>query len=205
MTTTMTLSLPKHQAAAIAQHLASTEPRALNGGPEEGPKPKPKRYRSDRETTAYDVDSVMQGRISGMHDYGYFVRLPNGESGLMLKQQACWPGESITLSLGQEVKVRVKDFKPGRGLALSMRMATPHELFDQFVATHACGCVLRGQIKNVLDYGVFVIVAPGVTGLLHVSAIPNIHIYSRASVGQTIEVKITQIDAIQRRLQLELA
>jgi small subunit ribosomal protein S1 len=158
-----------------------------------------------KETTAYGIGEVIEGRISGVHDYGCFVRLPNGESGLVFKEQICWPGENISVVLGDEVVVRVLSFKPGRGLALSMREVRTNELFDKFIASHGEASVLKGQIKNVLDYGVFVIVAPGVCGLLHVSSIPKIQIYGRASIGQFIDVKIANIDTEVRRIRLELA
>lgn len=117
----------------------------------------------------------------------------------------CWPGQNISVELSDEVVVKILGFKPGRGLALSMRDARTDELFEEFIASHGLGTKIQGQIKNVLDYGVFVFVAPGVCGLLHVSAIPNIQIYGRASIGQNIDVQLAGVDAIQRRIQLELA
>lgn len=164
----------------------------------------PTHFRHDKEATAYEIGDVLTGRVSGIHDYGCFVRLPNGESGLVLKHHVCWPGQKITVELGDEVFVRVISFKTGRGLSLSMRDARTQELFDEFVSTHGLRSVVQGQIKSVLDYGVFVTVAPGVYGLLHVSSIPNIELYGRASIGQQIEVQIVFIDATLRRIRLEL-
>lgn len=168
-------------------------------------KVKPAYVRRDKETTAYETGQVITGRISGVHEYGCFVRLPNGESGLVFRQQMCWPGQNISVELGDEVVVKILGFKTGRGLALSMREARTDELFDEFIASHGLGSKIQGQIKTVLDYGVFVIVAPGVCGLLHVSSIPHTQIYGRASIGQNIDVQLAGVDANQRRIQLELA
>lgn len=161
--------------------------------------------RPGRESTEYRVGQELSGRVCGVMHYGLFVRLPNGESGLVFQQEICWPGEDFNYGLGEEVKVLVQGFKPGRGLALSIRATRAVEVFKSFVDAHPVGVTVRGYIKSVVDYGLFVMVAPGVYGLLHVSSIPNIHVYGKASIGQAIDVRVVNVEHTNRRISLELA
>ncbi|MFN5095834.1 MAG: S1 RNA-binding domain-containing protein [Limnohabitans sp.] len=163
------------------------------------------RQRPSRESTEYRVGQEVKGRVCGVMHYGLFVRLPNGESGLVFQQEVCWPGEDFAYGLGEEVKVLVKAFKPGRGLALSIRATRTTEVFQAFIDSHPVGSVARGYIKSVVDYGLFVMLTPGVYGLLHVSSLPNIYVYGKASIGQPIKVQVVNIERANRRISLELA
>lgn len=160
--------------------------------------------RKSRDTTEYKVGEEIAGVVTGIEHYGLFVRLPNGESGLVFHNEICWPGQEITYGLGHRVKVLVVGFKPGRGLSLSIRDTLTQEAFEQFSKMHAPNSVICGQVKSVLDYGIFVILAPGVDGLLHVSTIPDIHVYGKSSIGEPIDVRVTSIDPETNRIALEL-
>jgi small subunit ribosomal protein S1 len=171
-----------------------------------GSSKKPSRQpRKTRDTTEYAVGQELKGVISGIEHYGHFIRLPNGESGLVFHSEVCWPGENIVYSLGQKVVVTVMAFKPGRGLALSLREPRVKESFDQFVAECPVGTTVTGQVKSLMDYGVFITLAPGIAGLLHVSAIPDIHRYGKDSIGEDISVRVVDVDLTTRRISLELA
>ena len=162
------------------------------------------RHRKNRETTEYSTGMELQGLVSGIEHYGIFVRLENGESGLVFHNEVCWPGEDVSYSLNDTVKVMVMAFKPGRGLALSIRETQTLKAFETFSRQYPVGSQLYGQIKSVLDYGVFVTIAPGVSGLVHVSSIPNIKTYGKASIGTSLCVRVANIDQATRRISLEL-
>lgn len=163
-----------------------------------------KSARKSRDTTEYVIGEELTGIVSGIEHYGIFVRLPNGESGLVFQNEICWPDEDIAYDLGDKVSVMVLGFKAGRGLALSIRETRVAAAFDDFTKTHAVGSVVKARIKSVKDYGLFVHLAPGVSGLLHVSAIPNIQIYGKFSIGESIEVCVVDIEQSTRRISLEL-
>lgn len=164
-----------------------------------------RRERKSRDETAYTVGQELAGVVSGIEHYGLFIRLPNGESGLVFHSEICWPGETIVPIVGEKVVVTVMAFKPGRGLALSLREPRVQATYEQFVSTYPVGSTVTGQIKSLVDYGVFITLAPGIAGLLHVSSIPNINVYSKESIGQDIAVKVMDIENATRRISLELA
>lgn len=165
----------------------------------------PKRITGQRMSTAWNVNDEVMGRVTGHAEFGLFVRLPNGESGLVFTNEVRWAGQNFVYEIGQKVKVVVTAFKPGRGLSLSIRKASIPAAFNTFLAAHATNNRFIGSIKAILDYGLFVTVSPGVDGLLHVSDLPDISIYGKSSIGQSLSVDVIVIDPVTMRVRLRLA
>lgn len=181
------------------QQEGATPPPAEGGGGIKSPR------RNNRETTAYAVGEEVSGYITGIEHYGIFVRLPNGESGLVFKQEVTWPGEDITYGVDDKVSVLVTGFKAGRGLSLSIRQTRSHKAFGDFVASHKVGDSVIGTVKSIVGYGIFVTLRPGVFGLLHVSSVPDIKAYNRDSIGRPISVRLLDINPDGKRITLEMA
>jgi len=161
--------------------------------------------RNNRETTEYKIGDDLPGIITGFEHFGVFVRLPNGESGLVFKHEVTWPGEDISYAVGDKVNVQVIGFKAGRGLSLSIRQPRANKSFEEFISEHKVGDAVVGKVKSIVGYGVFVTLRPGVFGLLHVSSMPNLHAYSRESIGDSIKVRLVDINEAAKRITLELA
>lgn len=161
--------------------------------------------RNNRETTEYKVGDELSGFITGIVHFGVFVRLPNGESGLVFKHEVAWPGEDITYGVGDKVSVLVIGFKAGRGLSLSIRQTRANKAFQEFVSEHQVGDTVVGKVKSIVSYGLFITLRPGVFGLLHVSSMPDIRNYSRDSIGESIKVRLVDINVPGKRITLEMA
>jgi small subunit ribosomal protein S1 len=151
------------------------------------------------------VGQELFGVVSGIADYGVFVRFPNGESGLVYTSEVCWIGEDVTYNMGDKIKVMVLGFKAGRGLSLSIKRATIPDAFDAFMKATPVESVITGRIKSIQDYGVFVTVSPGVQGLLHVSDIADISIFSKASIGNPLDVVVVAVEVERMRVRLRAA
>ena len=200
-------------ASLISRFLSRPSALHLAGGPfpaapvafADSQQPGPRHNRRSRDVTEYAVGMELRGVVTGIAHYGIFVRLPNGESGLVFQGEICWPGEAITYGIGARVNVLVMAFKPGRGLALSIRETRVKAAFTSFCDANDVGSTVVGQIKSLVDYGVFITLAPGVAGLLHISAIPDIRAYTKESIGQAITVRLVDIARDTRRISLELA
>lgn len=188
----------------VEAHLATTSSAANVIAPDQQSQLSlSRRSRKSRDTTEYEIGTEISGVVCGIEHYGLFIRLPNGESGLVFQSEICLPGEDITYRLGDKVNVIAVHFKPGRGLALSIRETLTKAAFDGFIQDHPVGSIIQGHIKSVLDYGIFVTLAPGVAGLLHVSAIPDIHVYGKSSIGEPIDVRVDDIEISTGRISLE--
>jgi small subunit ribosomal protein S1 len=160
---------------------------------------------NNRETTKYAEGDVLAGYVSGVKHYGLFVRLPNGESGLVFNNEINWPGDDAQYHEGSQVKVVVRGFKPGLGLSLSIRWAAISDTYKHFNAFNSVGSVVPGRIKRIMDYGVFVSLTPGVSGLIHRSKLENFEDYSSKNLGEKVAVKIVSIEPDSRRIQLDLS
>jgi small subunit ribosomal protein S1 len=172
--------------------------------PNDLPRIEPVRERKSKDSTEYKFGEIVDGVISGISQKGVFVELPNGESGLVQSGEITWLGQPNTYKIRQHVRVSIGKFKPGTGVSLSLKRAETKGEFEKFLLAENENGVFNGRVKNVLDYGVFVQIKPGVEGLLHNSAIPSGHYFSRKSIGEEIVVKVVSVDAEKGRIALEL-
>lgn len=205
---------PHSRPCADAVGLPQTEPQTERAGvlydaivDSEAIAPQPqKNFRHQpRTTTSMKVGDVTHGVVSGIAEYGLFVRLHNGETGLVYQTEVCWAGQNISYTYGQRVKLLVIGFKPGRGLYFSIRKAMLPEVFKEFAASHGVDSRFTGRIKSVQDYGVFVTISPGVEGLFHCSNIPDMSVYNKDSIGRSLDVVIMSMDPERMHIQLKAA
>ena len=174
--------------------------RVINNTP-----PLAKSLENNRQSSKYSPGEVHEGVVSGIKDYGIFVTLPNGEAGLVYQNEIAWSGEQpISYSVGNLVDVKVLSFKPGYGISLSLRQVRVQSSFDKFIAEFPVGSTARGLIKSIAHYGVFVTVAPGISGLIHISKIPDIQHFNYGSIGNAIDVRVIEINPEKTRIGLEL-
>lgn len=152
--------------------------------------------------TAYAPGAELQGRIVRCHIGGLDVRLPNGEIGFVVKQEISWPGFDVVYMPGAVVNVVVLAFKPGCALYMSIRRHQQDIRHAEFMRSAKIGSVYSGRIKSIKDYGIFVILAPGIDALLHRSAVESMEYFTKASIGQSITVRITSVEIERERIQV---
>jgi ribosomal protein S1 len=161
------------------------------------------KFRRPIDFTAYEVNQDLQGLVTGFATFGLYIRLANGEAGVVFNDHISWPGEDISYQIDEVVAVRVLGFKKGRGLSLSIREVKADANHKNYAVLNAIGDTVSGRIKKVLDYGIFVTLAPGVDGLLHNSNNANYLDYSKSSIGLTIDVKIKARNDALLKITLE--
>jgi small subunit ribosomal protein S1 len=153
--------------------------------------------------------SVVTGRVASLTDFGAFVDL-GGVQGLvhvseMSRQRIEHPSD--LLEVGQEVEVKIlKLEKGGRRISLSMRALQPdpwQEIHDRFPA----GSVVTGTVEKTTNFGAFIELEPGLTGLLPASVISLPRDASLARVypaGKKVKVQIVSVDSRRQRISLTL-
>ncbi len=150
------------------------------------------------------------GRVKNITDYGAFLDL-GGMDGLLHITDLSWgrvghPSE--ILKLGEEVRVKVLKFDPEKErVSLGLKQLTS-DPWKSVPATYHPGDRARGRVVSITDYGVFVELAPGVEGLLHISETtwskrPK-HPSKVFKTGEQIEVAVLDINAAQRRISLSV-
>lgn len=121
----------------------------------------------------YAVGSRIQGKVISLMDYGAFVELESGIEGLIHISEMSWTRKiahpSKLLQVGQNVEVVVLNVDPGHrriSLGLKQVMANP---WEEAKEKYPVGSVVKGPVRNVTDFGIFVGIEEGIDGLVHIS------------------------------------
>ena len=155
------------------------------------------------------TDEIRTGVVSSVVNFGAFVDL-GGMDGLVHVSELSWqhvshPSEVV--SVGDNVTVKVLEVDRNRErISLSIRQ-TRDDPWESFAEAHGVGSVVPGKVTKTVPFGAFVAVTDGVEGLVHVSEIAGHHVDSpelELSVGQDVDVKITEIDVERRRISLSI-
>ena len=158
----------------------------------------------------YPQNSRMFGKVTNITDYGAFVEIESGIEGLVHVSEMDWTNKNIdpkkVVQLGDEVEVMVLDIdEERRRISLGMKQCkvNPWEEFNQ---THKKGDRVKGQIKSITDFGVFIGLQGGIDGLVHLSDLSwseqgeqAVHNYKK---GDEVEAVVLAIDTERERISL---
>ena len=162
---------------------------------------------------------VLQGRVTGVRDFGVFVDLGGVEGLVPLSElshaRVAHPSEVV--SVGDLVEVEVLRIEPPNPhspdkakhkerITLSIR-ARQEDPWKAFAAGLKEGDRLQGKVVRLQPFGAFVELRPGVDGLIHVSAMSErriAHPRDVLKVGDTVEVAVEKVDAAEKRIGLRL-
>jgi small subunit ribosomal protein S1 len=152
---------------------------------------------------------VVEGQISNIVDFGAFVDL-DGIDGLIHISELSWSHvnhPSEILSIGDTVSVKVLDIDRDRQrISLGLKQ-TQEDPWQRVVDTYNVGDELEGKVTKVVTFGAFVEILDGVEGLVHISELATHHVENPREViepGDTVRVKILEIDDERRRLSLSV-
>ena len=158
----------------------------------------------------YEVGKKYNGQVTNMADYGAFVGLEGGLEGLVHVSEMSWVSKiekpSKYVNIGDEVQVMVLEIdSEKKRLSLGIKQCFDNP-WENFAQKNPVGSLVKGQIQNIADFGMFVQVDEGLDGLVHLSDIDwkvegNIAI-KEYKVGQEIEAKILDFDVDKERISL---
>ncbi|WP_308555741.1 30S ribosomal protein S1 [uncultured Lactobacillus sp.] len=163
----------------------------------------------DKVASQLVVGDVIEGKVSRLTNFGAFIDV-GGVDGLVHISEISYKHvdkPSDVLKVGQDVKVKVIGIDNDRHrISLSIKQTEPSP-FEQATADLNEGDVFEGEVKSLTNFGAFVEVADGIQGLVHVSEISNKHVDKPSDVlkvGQTVKVKVLNIDPSDRRISLSI-
>jgi small subunit ribosomal protein S1 len=160
----------------------------------------------------YPIHSVVEGRVVNLTDYGVFVELETGVEGLIHVSEMFWTREikhpSKVLSIGQFVKVMILDINiETKRISLGLKQTTANP-WETLKIKYPEGSVIKGIIRNITNFGIFVGVEEGIDGLIHMSDISwkqrVKHPSEMFKKGQEIEVMVLNIDVEHEKFSLGL-
>lgn len=147
---------------------------------------------------------VYDGEVTTVAGFGCFVKLDLKEDvkveGLVHVSELSWSKTENTQDVvkeGDKVKVKVIGTKDGK-ISLSMKQAQS-DPWDEVSEKFSTDSKVRGKVTKVSDFGVFVEVAPGIEGLIHMTKIPPA---TKLTRGQEIDCYVEEIDSKNKKLAL---
>lgn len=160
----------------------------------------------------YPVDSTVKGIVSSVTDYGAFVELEAGVEGLVHISEMSWSKRTKSpkklVRPGEEVEVQVLGIDTEeRRISLGMKQLQENP-WDTIGERYQVGSRVKGNVRNLTDFGAFVEIEDGVDGLVHVSDISHSkkikHPKDVLKRDQEVEAIVTNIDTQGHRLSLSI-
>lgn len=158
----------------------------------------------------YPSGSKHKGTVTNITDYGAFVELEQGIEGLVHVSEISWAKgnahPSRLLSVGQEVNVQVLDMDTDKHrISLGIKQCEDNP-WSEFAAKHPEGTIVEGEVRNQVDFGLFVGLEGGVDGLVHISDVtwsekPEDEL-KKFNSGDKIQVKVLGVDVSKERISL---
>jgi small subunit ribosomal protein S1 len=158
----------------------------------------------------YPANSRLFGKVTNIADYGCFVEIEEGVEGLVHVSEMDWTNKNVNPSkvvhIGQEMEVMVLDIdEERRRISLGIKQCFPNP-WDEFSATHNKGDVVKGTIKSITDFGIFIGLFGDIDGLVHLSDIswhePGEEAVRNYTKGDEIEAVVLSVDPERERISL---
>jgi small subunit ribosomal protein S1 len=157
----------------------------------------------------YPVGVKISGKVVSITDYGAFVELEPGIEGLIHVSEMSWKKPkhpSKILEIGQEVECVILDVDiANKRISLGLKQLEP-DPWEVFTRKYNPGDIIRGKVRSVTDYGVFVGIEEGVDGMVHKSDLSwTQRINNPADVyrkGDEVEAIILSINHDEKKVSL---
>ena len=158
----------------------------------------------------YTPGTRLFGKITNIADYGCFVEIEEGVEGLVHVSEMDWTNKNVNpakiVQIGEEVEVMVIEIdEERRRISLGIKQCKPNP-WAEFSANVNRGDKVKGQIKSITDFGIFIGLDGGIDGLVHLSDIswdlPGEDAVRNYKKGQEIEACVLAIDSERERISL---
>ena len=163
-------------------------------------------------TNRYPEGTRTMAKVTNLTDYGCFAELEEGVEGLVHVSEMDWTNRNIhpskVVQVGDEVEVMVLDIdEERRRISLGIKQCQGNP-WEEFAVQHHKGDHIKGYIKSITDFGIFIGLEGNIDGLVHLSDIswnePGEQAVRRFTKGDEIETVILSIDAERERISLGL-
>jgi small subunit ribosomal protein S1 len=158
----------------------------------------------------YPQSTRLFGKVSNLTDYGAFVEIEQGIEGLVHVSEMDWTNKNVhpsrVVQLGDEVEVMVLEIdEDRRRISLGMKQCKPNP-WEEFSMNYKKGDKVKGQIKSITDFGVFIGLPGNIDGLVHLSdlswSMPGEEAVRKYKKGDETEAVVLSIDVERERISL---
>ena len=153
---------------------------------------------------------IVKGKVTKIVQFGVFISVEDGIEGLVHVSEMDWTNKNVdprkVVQLGDEVEVMVLDIdEDRRRISLGMKQCKPNP-WDEFAQSHKKGDRVKGQIKSITDFGVFIGLPGGIDGLVHLSDLSwnesGEEAVRQYKKGDEVEAMVLAIDTDRERISL---
>ena len=158
----------------------------------------------------YPQGTRLFGKVTNLTDYGAFVEVEAGIEGLVHVSEMDWTNKNVhptkVVQVGDEVEVMILEIdEERRRISLGMKQCKPNP-WEDFAREYKKGDRVKGQIKSITDFGVFVGLPGGIDGLVHLSDLSWSATGEEAvksfKKGEEVEAVVLSIDVERERISL---
>jgi len=161
-------------------------------------------------TRRYPEGSRLFGKVTNIADYGCFVEIEEGVEGLVHVSEMDWTNRNVNpnkvVALGDEVEVMILDIdQERRRISLGIKQCKPNP-WEDFSESFNKGDKVKGNIKSITDFGIFIGLDGGIDGLIHLSDLSwneageeAVHNFKK---GDEIEAVVLAVDPERERISL---
>ena len=158
----------------------------------------------------YPQGTRLFGKVTNITDYGAFVEIEPGIEGLVHVSEMDWTNKNVNpgrvCQVGDETEVMILEIDGDRRrISLGMKQCRSNP-WDEFAATQTKGDRVRGQVKSITDFGVFIGLPGGIDGLVHLSDLSwseaGEEAVKRFRKGEEVEAVVLAIDVERERISL---
>jgi small subunit ribosomal protein S1 len=150
----------------------------------------------------FPIGSRVRGRVTSLKDYGAFIELESGVEGLIHVSEMSWTRRvkhpSKMVAVGDEVEAVVLDVDPkNQRISLGMKQLESNP-FESLADRYPPGTIVKGAVRNIADFGLFIEIEDGIDGMCHISDLSWTY---RAKHPSEMYQKGDQVEAVVLRVE----
>jgi small subunit ribosomal protein S1 len=158
----------------------------------------------------YPAGTRLFGKVTNLTDYGAFVEVEQGIEGLVHVSEMDWTNKNVhpskVVALGDEVEVMILEIdEERRRISLGMKQCLPNP-WEEFGMNFKKADKVKGPIKSITDFGIFIGLPGGIDGLVHLSDLswttPGEEAVRNFKKGEEVEAQVLSIDVERERISL---
>lgn len=158
----------------------------------------------------YPQGTRLFGKVTNLTDYGAFVEIEQGIEGLVHVSEMDWTNKNVhpskVVQMGDEVEVMILEIdEDRRRISLGMKQCQANP-WQEFESNHEKGEKIKGVVKSITDFGVFVGLPGGIDGLVHLSDLSwsdgGEEAVRQFKKGEEVEAVVLAIDVDKERISL---
>jgi len=160
--------------------------------------------------TRFPVGTKVSGKISNITDYGAFIEIEPGIEGLVHVSEMSWTKKNVhpskIVAMSEDVEAVILEVDESkRRISLGMKQLKENP-WKAFADSHKAGDIIEGEIKNMIEFGIFVALNEDLDGMIHTSDLswdkPGEEAIKDYKKGMVVKAKILDIDVEKERISL---